>query len=83
MAFSPTDPASAHSLRLQLRSTHRKRPPRWRSDWTPVWVSQLLLSLLSIFYAVMPSNDAAEQAKQTSHEEAVLTERPSQGELAP
>ena len=83
MAFSPTDPASAHSLWLQLRTTKRKRSPRWRSDWMPVWVSLLLFSVLLIFYAIMPFNDAAEQAKQTSHKEAVLPERQSQGALTP
>lgn len=83
MAFSPTDPTSAHSLWLQLRTTRRKRQSPWRSDWTPLWVSLLLLSVLLIFYAIMPFDDAAEQAKRTSHKEAVLPERPGQGALTP
>ena len=83
MAFSPTDPDSAHSLWLQLRSTKAKRHPRWRSDWTPVWVSLLLFSVLLIFYAAMPFNDAVEQAKQTSHQEAVLQKGQSQGAIRP
>ena len=83
MAFSPTDPASARSLWLQLRSTKRKRHPRWRSDWMPVWVSLLLFSVLLIVYAIMPFNDAAEQAKHTSHKEVALPGRSSQGALAP
>lgn len=83
MAFSPTDPASAHSLWLQLRSTKRKRHPGWRSEWMPVWVSLLLFSILLIVYAIMPFNDAPEQAKETSHKGAVLTERSSQAALIP
>ena len=83
MAFSHTDPASARSLWLQLRSTKRKRHSQWRSDWTPVWVSLLLFSVLLIFYAIIPFNDAAEQAEHTSHKEAVLQERPSVGTLSP
>ena len=74
MAFSPTAPASAHSLWLQLRSTKRKVHSQLRSDWTPVWVSLLLFSVLLIFYAIIPFNDAAEQ-EHTSHKEAVLQER--------
>jgi NADH:ubiquinone oxidoreductase subunit 6 (subunit J) len=65
MAFSPTDPASAHSLWLQLRTTKRTRRRRWRSDWTPLFVVLLFFSLLLIFYAIMPSNDAPEQANPT------------------
>ena len=75
MAFSPTDPASAHSLWLQLRTTKRKRRHRWRSDWTPLWVVLLLFSLLLIFYATMPSNDAPEQAKEASQQETGLQGR--------
>jgi hypothetical protein len=72
MAFSPTDPASAHSLWLQLRHSKRKCRSRWRSDWTPLWVPLLLLSVLLILYAILPSNDAAEHAQQAAHEEGVL-----------
>jgi hypothetical protein len=69
MAFSPTDPASAHSLWLQLRSTQRKRRPQWRSDWAPLWFSLLFLSVLLIVYALMPFNDAAEQATHMPNQE--------------
>lgn len=64
MAFSPTDPVSAHSLWLQLRSTKPKkhRRPRWRRDWAPLWVPFLLLVMLAILYAVVPSNDAVTSA---------------------
>ena len=78
MAFSPTDPVSAHSLWLQLRATKPKktRRPRWRRDWAPLWVPVLLLIMLAIFYAVMPSNDAVRNA------EAVLQEPPMLGAMA-
>ena len=82
MAFSPTDPASAHSLWLQLRNTKRKRRPRWRSDWTPLWVSLLLFSVVAIFYVMMPSHDGVEQAEQAARQEAVLQGRPMQGASA-
>jgi hypothetical protein len=32
----------------------------------------LFFSLLLIFYAIMPSNDAPEQADQTAHKETAL-----------
>jgi len=83
MAFSPTDPASAHSLWLQLRSTRRKHRPRWRSDWTPLWISLLLFSVLLIFYAIMPSNDATEQAEQAARKETVLQKHSMQDVLTP
>ena len=82
MAFSPTDPASAHSLWLQLRNTKRKRRPGWRSDWMPLWVSLLLLSVLLMFYATMPSNDAVEWAELAA-QETVPHERPMRGALEP
>ena len=72
MAFSPTDPVSAHSLWLQLRTTKRTRRRRWRSDWTPLLVSLLLFSLLLIFYTTIPSDDASEQANQSSLQETGL-----------
>ena len=78
MAFSPTDPVSAHSLWLQLRSTKPKkhRRPRWRRDWAPLWVPFLLLIMLAILYAAMPPNDVATNA------EHVLQEHPMLGVLA-
>jgi len=82
MAFSPIDPASAHSLWLQLRNIKRKRRSRWRSDWTPLWVPLLLLSVLLIYYALMPSNDAVERAEQAAQETG-LHERPMRGALGP
>ena len=72
MAFSPTDPASAHSLWLQLRTTKRKRRSPWRGDWTPLLVLLLLFSLLLIVYAVLPSQEALEQPNQASQKETGL-----------
>jgi hypothetical protein len=63
MAFSPTDQAS-RSLWMQLRNTKGKHRPRWRSDWTPLWVSVLFFSVLLICYAIMPSNDGVNHAEQ-------------------
>lgn len=84
MAFSPTDPVSAHSLWLQLRSTKSKRPhSRWRSDWTPFVVPLVLLSLLALIYVMMPSNDAIENAKQAAQKETVVQESPVLGALGP
>ena len=71
MAFSPTDPASAHSLWLQLRNTKRRRL-RWRSDWTLLWMFLLLLAVVLVFYALLPSNDAAAQIEHTAQKEAGL-----------
>lgn len=67
MAFSPTDPASAHSLWLQLRNTKRERRLGWRSDWTLLWVFLLLMALVLVFYAMLPSDDAAAQIEQIAH----------------
>lgn len=77
MAFSPTDPASAHSLWLQLRNTKRRRRLRWRSDWTLIWMFLLLLALVVVFYALLPSNDAAAQIEHTDHKAKGL--EPSSG----
>jgi cytochrome c-type biogenesis protein CcmH/NrfG len=81
MAFSPTDPASAHSLWLQLRSTKRKRRAGWRSDWMPVWVFLLLFIVLLMFYAAMPSYDAPQQAEQAGQREILV--QPMRGALEP
>ena len=84
MAFSPTDPVSAHSLWLQLRSTKRKhRRPRWRGDWTPLWVLLLLSSILALSYVIMPSNDAIERADQGAQKVTVLQESPVLDALGP
>ena len=82
MAFSPTDPVFAHSLWLQLLSSKPKhRRPRWRSDWTPLWVPVLLFTILALVYGVMPSNDAIEKTEQAAQKERVLQESPLFGAL--
>jgi hypothetical protein len=83
MVFSPTDPASAHSLWMQLRNTKGKIAPRWRSDWTPLWVSVLLFSVLLICYAIMPSDDGVNHAKQASQKEIVFQQRSMRSALQP
>jgi len=83
MAFSLTDPASAHSLWRQLRHTKRTRRRRWRSDWTPLLVVLLLVGLLLVLYAIGPSNNAAEQADQPDHKDTALTNRQMEHALAP
>ena len=65
MASSLNDPELAHSLWLQVRSTRRKScRTQWRSDWTPIWILLLLMSILTFFSVIMPSNDAIEKAKE-------------------
>jgi len=60
------DPDSGHSLWLQLRSTRRKpQRPQWRSDWAPVWILLLLMTILALNSVFVPSNDAVERATQT------------------
>lgn len=60
------DPDSGHSLWLQLRSTRRKpQRPQWRSDWAPVRILLLLMTILALNSVFMPSNDAVERATQT------------------
>jgi hypothetical protein len=82
MAFSPTDPVSAHSLCLQLLSSKRKsRRPRWRSDRIPVWLPLLLFTTLALVYIIMPSNDAIENAEHAAQKERVLQEPPLLGAL--
>ena len=82
MAFSPTDPLSARSLWLQLRSSKRKhRRPRWRSDRSSLLVPLLLLSVLLLFYLIMPSNNLFERAEQSAQKESVLQQSPVLGAL--
>ena len=83
MAFSPTDPVSAHSLWLQLRSTKRKHGcVGWRSGWVPLWVPFLLLSILALFYAIMPLNQVVDNPEQAVQKETVLQASPVLGSLA-
>ena len=82
MAFSPTDPVSSHTLWLQLLSSKRKhRRPRWRGDWTPLWVPVLLFTILALAYVMMPSNEAIEKAEHAAQKEKVLQEPPLFGAL--
>jgi hypothetical protein len=83
MAFSPTDPATAYSLWLQLRYTKRTGRRRWRSDWMPVLVVLFFFIFLLIFYAISPSNDAAEQAERIDHTSTALTNRQLENGLTP
>ena len=75
MAFLPSDPVSAHSLWLQLRSSKRKHRsrPRWRSDWNSPWVPLLLVSVLLLFFLIMPSNDVVERVEQTGQKDTSST----------
>jgi hypothetical protein len=83
MAFSPRDPVPAHSLWLQLRSTKRKpRRPQWRTDWKPLLASLLLLSILALFYMIMPAKQAVKNLEQAAQKETVLQETPVLGSLA-
>ena len=84
MAFSPTDPVSAYSLWLQSRSTRRRHHrPRWRSDWTVVWVLLLSFAALALVYGMMPANEAVERAKQAVQKDTVQEESPVVGALGP
>jgi len=83
MAFSPTDPHPAHAPGLQLRSTKRKhRRPRWRSGWTALLFPLLILSILALFYVMMPSNDAVERTDPSAQKETILQGTPVLGSLA-
>jgi len=83
MAFSPTDPVTAHSLWLQLRSTKQKhRRPRWHGDWNPVLLPLLLLSILALVYMILLPSQAFENPGQTVQKETVLNESPVLGSLA-
>lgn len=83
MSFSPTDPVSAHSLWLQLRSTRRRhRRPQWRGDTKAVVVSLLLLSILALFYMIMLHNQATENPNYAVQKAPVLHDSPMFGSLA-
>jgi hypothetical protein len=82
MAFSPTDPVSAHSLWLQLLSSKRKyRRLRWHSDSIPVWFPMLLFTILALVYVMMQSNDVIEQDEHTAQKERVLEAHPMLGAM--
>jgi len=82
MAFSPTDPVSSYTLWLQLLSSKRKhRRPRWRGDWTPLWVPALLVSILALAYVMMSSTVAIEFAEHAAQKEKVLQGPPLLGAL--
>jgi hypothetical protein len=83
MAFLPTDPASAHSLWLQLRSSGRlkSRRHRWR-DWTPLLVLILLTAILAFGYLIILPNNRFESAEQAAQNETVLKDPPVLGVMA-
>jgi hypothetical protein len=83
MAFSPPDPVPARSLWLQLRSTKRKaRRPQSHTDWNSLWFSLLLLSILALFYMIIPPKHAVEHPEQAAQKETVLQETSVLGSLA-
>ena len=84
MAFSPIDPVLAHSLWLQLRSSRsrKSRRHRWRSDWTPLWIPLLLISILAFGYVIMLSIDGGESVEQSAQKETGIKEPPVLGVLA-
>lgn len=83
MASSSTDPQLEHSLWLQRRSTGQKtRRPQWRSDWTPVWMLLLLVSILAFFSMILPLNDAVERAEQAAQNTTIHQQAPVFGALA-
>jgi hypothetical protein len=83
MALSSTDPVTARSLWLQLRSSRRKsRRPQWRSDWTPVWILLVLMSILALSLLMIPSIDVMERVDQAAKNGAVAQQPPLFGALA-
>lgn len=70
MASSPQDQQIGHSPWLQRRSdspvAHRAR---WRSDWTPVGLVVLLLTLLILLSALLPRNEAVERVTQVAQDD--------------
>ena len=50
---------------LHLTSTrHQTHRTPWRSDWTPIWIVLLLMSILAVFALMFPPIDSFEQAEQ-------------------
>ena len=52
---------------LHLTSTrHQTHRTPWRSDWTPIWIVLLLMSILAVFSLLFPPIDSLEQAEQAT-----------------
>jgi len=52
---------------LHLTSTrHQTHRTRWRSDWTPIWIVLLLMSILAVFSLLFPPIHSLEQAEQAT-----------------
>lgn len=84
MAFSSSNPVSAHSLWLQLRSTRRSHHrPRWRTEWMPVWVPLLLFIILALTYIMTSSDYAIEETLRAAQKGTVLEESSMAGVLGP
>jgi len=82
MALSSTDPVTARSLWLQLRSSKRKsRRSQWRSDWMPVWILLVLMSILGLAFLTMPSIDVIERVEQ-AEQSGTISQQPLLGALA-
>ena len=53
--------------RLHLTSTrHQTHRTQWRSDWTPIWIVLLLMSILAVFSLLFPPIDSFERAEQAT-----------------
>ena len=50
---------------LHLTSTrHQDHRTRWRSNWTPIWIVLLLMSILAVFSLLFPPIDSLERVEQ-------------------
>ncbi len=62
---------------LKSRFTRfRNRRPRWRSDWEPVWILLLMMSILGLFSMFAPVNPPLETVvlppSTVGHEQTML-----------
>jgi hypothetical protein len=82
MASSLHDPQMSRSLWLQRRSRYQTAcRAQWRTDWTPIGLLVLFLSILILVSVFLPSSETVEKVKQAARGQESGSQLPVVGVL--
>ena len=72
----PSTSESDRFTGLKSRFTRFRNRPRWRSDWEPVWILLLMISILGLFSIFAPINPPLETVvlppSAVGHEQTII-----------